>query len=510
MRTADVVIVGAGTAGCVLADRLSEDGATRVLLIEAGGTDRRPDVMIPGAASKLHRSSADWGFYTTPQAALGGRRVYVPRGKVLGGSGSTNTLIAIRGVPLDYDEWRDGGAVGWGWDDVRPLFERIDRRMPPLLPTYRHPLWDAYLGAAREVGLPPEPTGFQLDAIDGVGLYAFHVRGGMRLSTAREYLRPAMRRSNLEVVRRAQVRGLTFEGTRCTGLELRRGSKLERVTARREVVLAAGAIGSPHLLLLSGIGPAEHLRALGIPVRHALPVGDGLQDHPIVHVADACREPISVNTTIEKPATILQWVLRREGMLAWPLPGAGGFVRTVPGLARPDVQLHFVAGWAHDPHDYDGRPMTDGYLVTPTLCKPKSRGRLRLASPFAHEPPAIDPALLSDPDDLATLVRGYRLSRRILDAKSFARYRGEPLRPDRVLEDDAAIEAYVRAAAGTTYHPSCTCPIGAVVDPALRVLGLGGLRVVDASVMPSITTANTNLPTIMIAEKAAELMRASR
>ena len=504
MREADYVIVGAGTAGCVLADRLSEDGGAQVLLLEAGGTDRRPDVIVPGAASRLHRSGADWGFYTTPQPALGGRRVYVPRGKLVGGSGSTNTLIAIRGVPLDFDEWRDGGATGWGWDDLRPLFERIDERMPVRTPTWTHPLWDAFVEASRQRDLPLEETGFQREAIDGVGLFGFHVRDGQRLSTAVAYLRPARRRGNLEVRTRAQVKRLRIEGGRCTGVELRDG---EVIRARSEVILAAGAIGSPQLLMLSGVGPGEHLKAMGIDVARDLPVGDGMQDHPILHLADACREPISVNTTIERPGTVMQWLLKRDGMLAWPLPGAGGFLRTVEGLARPDIQLHFVAGWARDPHDYEGRPMTDGYLLGPTLCKPRSRGRLRLASPFAHEPPAIDPALLDDPEDVATLVRGYRVSRRILDAPAFDRYRGEPLRPDRRLETDAEIEAFLRAACMTTYHPSCTCRIGHVVDPALRVLGVEGLRVVDASVMPSVTTANTNLPTIAIAEKAADHIR---
>ncbi len=510
MRTADIIIVGAGTAGCVLAARLSERSDLRVLLIEAGGTDRRPDVMIPGAASRLHRSACDWGFYTTPQPALSDRSIYVPRGKVLGGSGSTNTLIAVRGVPLDYDEWRDAGATGWGWDDVRPIFERIDRVMPALRPTYVNPLWRAFLDGAREAGLATDETGFSRDELDGAGFYALHVRGGMRLSTARAYLRPAMRRSNLEVITRAEVSRLRFEGLRCVGVELRRGGEIELLRATREVVLAAGAIGSPHLLLRSGVGPAEHLRAMGVDVVHALPVGEGLQDHPLLHVADACREPISVNTTSETPRTVLEYVLRREGMLAWPLPSVGAFAKTRHGLSRPDVQLLFVAGWAHDAHDYEGRPRSDGYILAPAVCKPKSRGRLRLASPFPHEPPSIDPALLADDEDLRTMTRGYALARRILDAHAFDRSRAAPLKPARALESDDEIEAFVRAACGTTYHPSCTCAIGAVVDPDLRVKGIGGLRVADASVMPSVTTANTNLPTIMIGERAADLMRAAR
>lgn len=502
----DYVIVGAGTAGCVLADRLSEGGRS-VLLLEAGGTDRRPDVMIPGAASSLHRSSADWGFYTEPQAALGGRRVYVPRGKVLGGSGSTNTLIAIRGVPLDYDEWAEAGATGWGWSEVAPVFARIARKMPARPPTWTHPLWHTYLAAARELAQPINDDGFSSDELEGLGLYAFHVKSGRRLSTARAYLRPAMRRSNLTVWTAAQVRGLRFEGARCMGVTVRRGGPLGGTIVdvdAGEVVLSAGAIGSPHLLLLAGIGPAEHLRAIGVKPRHDLPVGEGLQDHAIVHVADLSRRP-TVNTTIESAGEALRYLTRGEdSMLAWPLPGAGGFVRTAPG-PRPDVQLHFVAGWADDPHDYAGRPMEDGYILASTVTKPQSRGHVQLASPFPEEPPAIDPALLTHDDDFATMRRGVMLCRRLLDARAFDGWRAGPARPRGVL-DEATVDDFVRTACGTTYHPSCTCAIGRVVEPDLRVKGLEGLRVVDASVMPSVTTANTNLPTIAIAERAADLM----
>ena len=337
-------------------------------------------------------------------------------------------------------------------------------------------------------------------------MFRFHVRGGRRLSTARAYLRPAMRRPNLIVRTGVQARELLFEGRRCVGVRLRRGGREETVRARREVILAAGAIGSPHLLLLSGVGPEAHLRAMGITPRYALPVGEGLQDHPIVHLADGSRRP-TLNTTVETPATLLRYLTRRRGLLAWPLPSAGGFAKTAPG-PRPDIQFHFVPGWAHDPHDFAGRPREDGYILAPTLCKPRSRGRVRLASPFAEEPPAIDPALLEAPEDAATLVRGVRLAWRILDAGAFEGWRSAPLRPAERLEDDAAIEDFVRRACGTTYHPSCTCPIGPVVDPELRVRGLQGLRVIDASVMPAVTTANTNLPTILIAERGADRLRA--
>lgn len=457
--------------------------------------------MIPGAASSLHRSSADWGFYTTPQSSLGDRRVYVPRGKVLGGSGSTNTLIAIRGVPLDYDEWAEAGARGWTWADCAPVFDQIAARMPPQIPTSHHPLIDAFIAAAGEVGLDHHRGGFQEAELDGVGLYAFHVARGRRLSTAVAYLRPAMRRRNLRVKTGVTVRGLLFEGRRCTGVAYRRGRNTVEVHARREVVVAAGAIGSPHLLMLSGVGPAEHLRDMGVAPRHELPVGEGLQDHPILHLADLSCRP-TLNSTIESARTVADYLVRGQGLLAWPLPVAGGFTRTQPG-PRPDIQFHFVPGWAHDPHDFAGKPAEDGYILAPTVCKPMSRGRVRLASPFPDEPPAIDPALLSHRDDLDTMVRGARLTQTILQANALAPWRSEPVRPGARLNDDAAWETFTRQHCGTTYHPSCTCAIGSVVDPQLRVVGLEGLRVVDASVMPAVTTANTNLPTIMIAERGA-------
>ncbi len=501
----DYLIVGAGTAGCVLATRLSEDQRSEVLLIEAGGTDRRPDVMVPGAASRLHRSSADWGFYTTPQRALGGRRIYVPRGKVIGGSGSTNTLIAIRGVPLDYDEWAEGGASGWAWEDVQPVFRRIRERMRPALPTEMHPLVDVFLRAADEVGLPRNHDGYQSDELEGIGPYAFHVAKARRLSTAGAYLRPAMRRKNLQGKTGIQVRELAFDGKRCVGIRYRRGREMVTIRARREVIVAAGAIGSPHLLLLSGIGPEAHLRGIGIQPRHELPVGEGLQDHPIVHMADLSSQS-TLNTTIESVPTVMDYLVRRRGVLAWPLPIAGGFARTQPG-PRPDIQFHFVPGWAHDPHDFNGLPPEDGYILASTVCKPKSRGRVRLASPFPEEPPVIDPALLEHEDDMAAAVRGAEVSQQVLEAQAFKGWSRGPVRPRSRCNDAADFEQFVRQACGTTYHPSCTCAIGSVVDPQLRVKGLDGLRVIDASVMPSVTTANTNLPTIMIAERGADLIQ---
>ncbi|MEM1414704.1 MAG: GMC family oxidoreductase N-terminal domain-containing protein [Myxococcota bacterium] len=518
----DHVIVGAGTAGCVLAARLAERGA-RVCLLEAGGTDRRPEVMLPGAASLLHHSSADWGYYTAPQAGLYGRRLYYPRGKVVGGCGSTNTMICIRGTPGDYDRWAAEGAMGWAWDDVLPYFRRAesaradgpmhgkDGPLPAQRAVYTHPLWEAFVEAGVAAGYPRNDD-FNGARQEGVGLFDFTVKGGRRFGTAPAYLRPALRRhrDRLALVTKAHVRELIFEGRRCVGVRYRRGGEVREARAAGEVILAAGAVGSPQLLLRSGVGPGAHLQDYGRPVVLDAPgVGADLQDHPIVVLADACRERITANTTADTPANIARALVGR-GPLAAPLPGAGGFLRTSAD-PDPDVQLHFVAGWAYDAHDYRGKPTEDGYVLAPVLLRPRGRGTIRLASVHPEEPPLIDLRFLEDDADLRTMIRAYRAARHILDAAPLDRYRGRPLRPDRTLEDDAAVEDYLRRNVETTYHPTSSVRMGpegeAPLDPALRVRGTDGLRVADASVMPSIVGGNTNVPVVMIAEKAADLLR---
>ncbi|MFK7986401.1 MAG: GMC family oxidoreductase [Sandaracinaceae bacterium] len=519
----DVIVVGAGTAGCVLAARLAERGR-RVCVLEAGGTDRRPDVMLPGAASLLHRSDADWGFTTEPQTALHGRRLYYPRGKVIGGCGSTNTMIVIRGTPSDYDGWARDGARGWSWRDVLPYFRSSEAAegaehdalhgrhgpMPVRSPSYVHPLWETFVEAGVAAGHARNDD-FNGPVQEGVGHFRFTVQGGRRFGTAPAYLRPALRQhgARIALVTKARVDRLRFEGTRCVGVSYRRGRADFEVRAN-EVVLAAGAVGSPHLLLRSGVGPAAHLRDFGVEVLVDAPeVGRGLQDHPICVLADACRAPITSNTIADQPASLLR-ALVGKGPLSSPLPGAGGFLRTDPGLGEPDIQLHFVAAWAHDVHDYHGKPSEDGYVLAPLVLRPKSRGHVRLASVHPAEAPAIDPAFLTHPDDMATMTRGFRLARAILDASPFDRYRGRPLRPDRRLDDDEPIVDYLRRNVETTYHPTCTVRMGpadeAPLDPSLRVRGVTGIRVCDASVMPSIVAGNTNAPTVMIAEKGADLI----
>ncbi|RYE86313.1 MAG: hypothetical protein EOO75_15875, partial [Myxococcales bacterium] len=429
----DHIVVGAGTAGCVVAARLSEDPRCRVALLEAGGSDVRPDVMIPGAASLLHRSSADWKLYTEPQPGLRGRRLYYPRGKVVGGSGSTNTLIYLRGEAADYDGWARAGAAGWGFADVRPFFVRAEGfllddidpdtqgRAGPLTvsrPAWSHPLWHAFVEAGAACGLPRNDD-FNRRAMEGVGVFQFNIRRGLRQSTARAYLAPARRRSNLAVLTGAATQHLLFDGRRCVGVQIRRGGAIETLRARGEVIVCAGAVGSPQLLMHSGIGPAGHLRDMGRPVVLDQPmVGAQLHDHPLVPLSDR-GGTATINSTFQDALPVLTYLARRTGQLSVPMPAAGGFARTDPGDPRPDVQFHFAAGWTHNLYDLGELPPDDGYTLTVSVCRPRSRGRLRLGGALPGDPPVIDPAYFSDAHDLATMVRGVRLAQRILDAAPF-------------------------------------------------------------------------------------------
>ncbi|MDX1503912.1 MAG: GMC family oxidoreductase N-terminal domain-containing protein [Thermoanaerobaculia bacterium] len=520
----DYVIVGAGSAGCVLANRLSESPDTRVLLLEAGGSDRLLNVRIPGAFPKLFKTSRDWAFESEPAPALGGRRLYLPRGKMLGGSSSMNAMLYVRGSRHDYDGWRDAGCSGWGYLDVLPLFKRSEEferganrfhgGEGPLAvsePRSVTPLTRAFLEAAEQAGLAPNAD-FNGSRQEGVGLFHVTQRDGERCSAADAFLRPVLRRPNLTVVSRAHATRIFVEAGRAFGLEYRRGRRVRYVFAEREVVLAAGAIGSPHLLLLSGIGPAEELEKRGVEVRLDLPaVGRNLQDHLLLATAWHA-DPGHGLEDVETPANLLRWKLFGRGPLTTTIAEAGAFVHTRPGLPAPDLQLHFAPTFYVD-HGF-GNPEGYGLSLGATLIAPQSRGRVRLASADPGVPPLVEGGYLESRKDLATLVAGVRLCREIAAQPAFDPYRREELLPGAGLTGDDELEGFVRDTVETIYHPVGSCRMGAdedaVVDPRLRVRGAEGLRVADASIMPVIPRGNTNAPTTMIAEKAAELILAGR
>ncbi|RYF15872.1 MAG: choline dehydrogenase [Comamonadaceae bacterium] len=526
--SADYVIVGGGSAGCVLAARLSEDPAVQVVLLEAGPPDTSILIHCPAGLAVLAKTGqANWGFHTVPQPGLNGRRGYQPRGKVLGGSSSVNAMIYTRGHRADYDAWAAEGNEGWGWDAVLPYFKRaehnergadafhgadgplnvMDLRSP-------HRFGPIFVEAARQAGFPVNRD-FNGATQEGVGLYQVTHKDGERFSAAKAYLAPNRSRANLRVLTGAQATRVLFEGRRAVGVAYRKGRTEQEVRARREVVLSAGALLSPQLLMLSGVGPAAHLREHGIPVVHDLPgVGRNLHDHvDVVQVIDAPHLTdlfgLSWRGAVNAVKGILEWRRQRSGLLTTNFAEAGGFIRSTPEEPLPDLQLHFVIGKLLD----HGRKTVfgHGYSCHVCLLRPKSRGSLTLASADPADAPRIDPNFLADADDTQRLVRGFKVMRAILSQPALAAHRGRELDASGQARTDAEIEAFVRDHADTIYHPVGTCGMGsgalAVVDAQLRVHGLDGLRVVDASIMPSIVGGNTNAPVIMIGEKAADLLK---
>ena len=527
----DYVIVGGGSAGCVLAGRLSEDPRVRVCLLEAGPPDDSVLIRMPAGLALLAKNQqANWGLQTVPQPGLNGRRGYQPRGKVLGGSSSINAMIYIRGHPADYDGWAAQGNPGWAWADVLPSFRRAENNErggddfhgvggPLNVMDLRSPnrFGPRFIEAAGQCGHAfnrdfngPDP--------EGVGPYQVTHRDGERFSAARAYLEPARSRPNLSVVTGAQVTRVMFEAGRACGVAYRLGGETRQALAAAEVLLSAGAFGSPQLLMLSGIGPGEHLRSLGLPVLVDQPgVGAQLHDHiDVVQVFDAPGAhdlfALSLPGAVRALRGLMQWRRERRGMLTTNFAEAGGFIRSDPAEPIPDLQLHFVIGKLVD----HGRKTVfgPGFSCHVCLLRPRSRGSVRLASPDPAAAPLIDPAFLTDPDDLRRLVRGFRLMREIMHAPALAPWRGRELGGSAQATTDAQIEAFIRDHADTIYHPVGSCRMGPdeqdVVDARLRVRGVSGLRVVDASVMPAIVGGNTNAPTIMIAERAVDFIRAAR
>ena len=522
----DYVIVGAGTAGCVLANRLSADGRARVLLLEAGPPDRYLWIHIPiGYGKTMFHPVYNWGFHTDPDPGMDGRRIYWPRGRGLGGSSSINGLIYVRGQPEDYDRWAAAGNRGWGWRDVLPYFVRSEGNQRGASAAHgadgplkcsdigeRHELMESIIAGAGELGVP-RTDDFNGGVQEGVGYYQLFTHQGWRCSTAVAYLKPARGRPNLAVETGAHATRVTFADGRATGVEFVQGGQARRVRARREVILAAGALQSPQLLLLSGIGPGAHLAEHGIPVVRDLPgVGENLQDHLQLRLLYRCTKPITTNDDLASWWRSLQiglkWLLQRKGPLAIGINQGGLFTRVMPDAATPDIQFHFATLSADmagaKPHPFPGFTMSVCQL------RPTSRGRVRLAARDPLAAPSMQPHYLSTAEDRACAVAALRYARRLAATRALAPYIAAELRPGAVVETDADLLAFARAYGATIFHPSGTCRMGAdplaVVDDRLRVHGVPGLRVVDCSIMPTLVSGNTNAPVVMIAEKASDLI----
>ena len=524
MLEADFIVIGAGSAGCTIAARLSEDPATKVLLLEAGGEDTNRWIHIPlGFGKTFADPSVNWCYETEADAS--GRKVFWPRGKVLGGSSSINGMVYIRGQAEDFDHWRQLGNTGWSFDDVLPYFKRAEHQVRgrdefhgtggPLCVSdvETHPIAEAFIDAAMALGFERNDD-FNGARQDGVGYHQTTTRDGKRCSTAVGYLKPARQRGNLAIATNALSEKIVLDGKRAVAVQYRQNGMLQTARARREIILCGGAINSPQLLMLSGIGPAMHLSDHGVAVVHDLPgVGQNLQDHYSASIKVKAALPVTVNdvmlSNFKKLKVGIQYYTRRTGVLAMISSQAALFAKTRPELATPDIKCSISPFSADRPQD--GLHKFSGFTMIAYQLRPESRGEIRLKSNNPADAPAMIPNYLTDPIDQQTIVAGLKLSREVLRQPALAKFIAEEFQPGPAIRSDADLLAYARQRGGTVYHPTSTCTMGTgpmtVVDPELRVHGIEGLRVADASVMPTVISGNTNAATIMIGEKLADMVR---
>ena len=533
MDSYDYIIIGGGSAGCTLAARLTEDPGNRVLLLEAGGRNENMLVRMPAGVGELikQKSAHNWGFWTEPEPHLDDRRLWWPRGKGLGGSSAINGMVYIRGHPLDYDEWRQRGLTGWGWDDVLPYFKRLERHHSPgdlhggdgplhvSTGESDSPFFGALIEAGRQAGYPVTDN-FNGASPEGFGPYDLTISNGRRWSVAAAYLQSIRTRANLHIVTDARTTRIRVENGRATGVDYVVGKRRapRSAAAAGEVLLCAGAVQSPHILQLSGIGAPEQLRTAGVEVVHALPgVGENLQDHLDITMnwrSQGLDSVFAVTRGLRQLTIGLRYLLRGTGPGRQNFLESGAFIPSRPGLSRPDIQIHGVLAIMRDHGKV--KATEDGFSLHLCQLRPESRGRIGLHSANPQADPKIEANYLATPEDRRVMRESVRIGRRVVAQAALEPYRGDELAPGADVMTDDQIDAWVRATGETIYHPVGTCKMGAaddslaVVDAELRVRGLAGLRVVDASVMPALVSGNTNAPTIMIAEKAADMIRAQR